>query len=235
MVAATTAPAIVKAKVVSAAAAGTSAPRAQGAYVVRPGDTLGALAGRPASASRRWRTSTAWTRRRCCSSGTVLKLPNGAPAPAGAAKPAPATRVVPAASPRADLHAPDAQGASSSSPPSTALPPRSPPPIAWQESGFNNSVVSSANARGVMQVMPGTWDWVQKNLASAQLNPASAEDNVRAGSLYLARLLREAGGDARLATAGYYQGLYSVKTRGMYDDTKRYVDNVMALRARFGG
>jgi len=47
--------------------------------------------------------------------------------------------------------------------------------------------------------------------------------------------MRETGGDAWLAAAGYYQGLYSVKTRGMYDDTKRYVDNVMTLRARFGG
>ena len=82
-------------------------------------------------------------------------------------------------------------------------------------------MVSSANARGVMQVMPGTWDWVQRNLASTRLNPASAEDNVRAGSLYLARLLRETGGDARLAAAGYYQGLHSVRTRGMYDDTKQ--------------
>jgi soluble lytic murein transglycosylase-like protein len=95
--------------------------------------------------------------------------------------------------------------------------------------------VSSANARGVMQVMPGTWDWVQHNLASAPLNPTSAEDNVRVGSLYLARLMRDAGGDPRLAAAGYYQGLNSVRTRGMFDDTKRYVDNVMALRARFGG
>jgi soluble lytic murein transglycosylase-like protein len=107
--------------------------------------------------------------------------------------------------------------------------------IAWQESGFNNAAVSSANARGIMQLMPGTWDWVQSNLASGPLSPTSPEDNVRAGSLYLARLLREAGGDARLAAAGYYQGLHSVRTRGMFDDTKRYVDNVLALRARFGG
>ena len=39
--------------------------------------------------------------------------------------------------------------------------------IAYQESGFNNAMVSSANARGVMQVMPGTWDYVQQNLAQA--------------------------------------------------------------------
>ena len=39
--------------------------------------------------------------------------------------------------------------------------------IGWQESGFNNGMVSTANARGVMQVMPGTWDYVQQNLAGA--------------------------------------------------------------------
>ena len=107
--------------------------------------------------------------------------------------------------------------------------------IAWQESGFNNSMVSSANARGVMQVMPGTWQYVEENLASGPLDPESATDNVRAGSLYLARLLRDAGGDERLATAGYYQGLASVRRIGMLPETERYVENVMALRGRFGG
>jgi hypothetical protein len=53
--------------------------------------------------------------------------------------------------------------------------------------------------------------------------------------MYLARLLRETNGDVRLAAAGYYQGLSSVRARGMFDDTRKYVDNVLALRARFGG
>jgi soluble lytic murein transglycosylase-like protein len=86
-----------------------------------------------------------------------------------------------------------------------------------------------------MQVMPGTWDWVNRNLAPGPLDPASATDNVRAGSLYLAQLLKETGGDERMAAAGYYQGLASVRERGLFDDTRRYVDNVMALRGRFGG
>jgi N-acetylmuramoyl-L-alanine amidase len=107
--------------------------------------------------------------------------------------------------------------------------------IAWQESGFNNSMVSSANARGVMQVMPGTWDYVQRNLAQRQLDPSSATDNVHAGVMYLRRLLDETGGDENAAIAGYYQGVRSVRERGMYDDTSRYVANVQALRGRFGG
>jgi N-acetylmuramoyl-L-alanine amidase len=96
-------------------------------------------------------------------------------------------------------------------------------------------MVSSANARGVMQVMPGTWDWVQRNLASRQLDPSSATDNVHAGTLYLRQLLRESGGDPAIAAAGYYQGPASVRKIGMLPETQRYVQNVLALRSRFGG
>src|SRR3954452_20035488 len=52
-----------------------------------------------------------------------------------------------------------------------AVPPSVAAGIAWQESGFNNSFVSSAGARGVMQVTPATWDFVQSNLAGSRLNP----------------------------------------------------------------
>ena len=107
--------------------------------------------------------------------------------------------------------------------------------LAWQESGFNNGMVSGANARGVMQVMPGTWSWIQDNLATRPLNPDSATDNVHAGVLYLKRLLDETGGDEATAVAGYYQGLGSVRSQGLYDDTKQYVANIQALRSRFGG
>ena len=91
------------------------------------------------------------------------------------------------------------------------MPPSLAAAIAWQESGFNNGMVSSANARGVMQVMPGTWNWVQSNLAGRRLDPSSAADNVQAGSLYLRQLLRDAGGDPATAIAGYYQGQASVR------------------------
>jgi hypothetical protein len=53
--------------------------------------------------------------------------------------------------------------------------------------------------------------------------------------MYLKRLLDETGGDENAAIAGYYQGLQSVRDRGLYDDTQHYVANVQALRGRFGG
>ncbi len=216
------------------AAPPSGAPRPLGAYVVRAGDTLTGLAAQTGVPMAQMAYMNGLSPSAHLLVGTVIKLPTGAPAPAQAAAPKPATRVVPAADPvptagrlsAADIKAIAAQHGA---PASLAA------AIAWQESGFNNAMVSSANARGIMQVMPGTWDWVNRNLASTSLNPQSAADNVRAGSLYLAQLMRQTGGDRRLAAAGYYQGLSSVRARGMFDDTKQYVDNVLALSARFGG
>ena len=219
---------------VAPATPAAGAPKPLGAYVVRRGDTLTSLAAQTGVPSAQMAYMNGLRPTAQLLTGTVIKLPTGAPAPAHAHDPAPATRVVPAASPtptagRLSAEQVKALAAQNGAPASLAA------AIAWQESGFNNAMVSSANARGVMQVMPGTWDWVNKNLAPTPLNPQSAADNVRAGSLYLAQLLRQTGGDKRMAAAGYYQGLSSVRARGMFDDTKQYVDNVMALSARFGG
>jgi soluble lytic murein transglycosylase-like protein len=103
--------------------------------------------------------------------------------------------------------------------------------VAWQESGFQQHVTSHAGAIGVMQVMPGTGAWVARHLVGRPLDLRRVEHNVLAGVRYLALLVRGTG-SAQLALAGYYQGLRSVRTRGMYDDTKRYVKNVLALRSR---
>ena len=164
--------------------------------------------------------------------GTVLKLPSGAPAPARADEPEPAATVIPEADPvptATHVGAADVQNAAAAH----GVPASLATAIAWQESGFNNAAVSSANARGVMQVMPGTWDYVQQNLAQRTLDPNSATDNVHAGVLYLKRLLADSGGDEAAAIAGYYQGLSSVRSRGLYDDTQQYVANVQALRPRW--
>lgn len=108
--------------------------------------------------------------------------------------------------------------------------------IAYMESGFNNELVSSADARGVMQITPGTWSWIDRELAgSSPLSPESALDNVRAGVLLLRSLLEATGGDEALAIAGYYQGLPSVLENGSYPSTRQYVSDVQALQQRFGG
>lgn len=108
--------------------------------------------------------------------------------------------------------------------------------IADQESGFNNALTSSADARGVMQITPGTWSWIDQDLAgSTPLAPSSALENVRGGVLLLHSLLESTGGDEGLAAAGYYQGLPSVLQHGEYPETRHYVEDVRALQQRFGG
>jgi LysM repeat protein len=219
----------------AAAPAAPSAPAAQGAYKVRAGDTLAGLASQAGVSTGAMAAMNGLDPAGVLLEGTVLKLPSGAPAPAGASTPEPATTIVPNAAPEPTpqrLSAADVQGVAALHGVSPSLAAA----IAWQESGFNNGMVSGANARGVMQVMPGTWDYVQSNLTGGrQLDPSSATDNVHAGVLYLKRLLDESGGDENAAIAGYYQGLSSIRNRGMFDDTKRYVENVQALRSRFGG
>jgi N-acetylmuramoyl-L-alanine amidase len=217
----------------SPAAEPGAAPEVRGGYTVRPGDTLSGLAAGAGVSAADMAAMNGLDPDAPLIAGTVIKLPGGAPAPPRADEPAPAP-VVPAADPvptQAHVGAADIQSVAAEHGVSPSLASA----IAWQESGFNNAMVSSANARGVMQVMPGTWDYVQQNLAQRQLDPNSATDNVHAGVLYLKRLLDESGGDESSAIAGYYQGLASVRERGMYDDTQRYVQNVQALRSRFGG
>jgi N-acetylmuramoyl-L-alanine amidase len=219
----------------AAATAATAAP--VGAYTVRAGDTLTHLAARSGVPVRQvaWMNGLAPDAKLVA--GTSLKLPTGSPIAAPAvAQPVPA-----APRPAAPSAPPYATGGRISSgqvgsiAAQTGVSPSLATAVASMESGFNNSMISSTSARGVMQIMPGTWDWVQRNLSRNRLDPSSPTDNVRAGSLYLGRLLRETGGNVPMAVAGYYQGLGSVRSRGLYDDTRRYVDNVLALQHRFGG
>jgi soluble lytic murein transglycosylase-like protein len=223
----------------ASATSGTStsssgAPAPQGAYTVRWGDTLSGLAAQAGVSTEAMAAMNGLDPAGTLLAGTVIRLPAGAPTPVRAAEPAPPAVVVPDAAPDPTpdrLSASDVQSVASAH----GISPSLATAIAWQESGFNNAMVSPANARGVMQVMPGTWEYVQANLAGRPLDPESAIDNTTAGVLYLRRLLQDTGGDENAAIAGYYQGLGSVRSRGLFEDTKRYVANVQALRSRFGG
>lgn len=105
--------------------------------------------------------------------------------------------------------------------------------IAWQESGWNPSVVSSADAVGVMQVLPSTGRWVSDSLVGRDLDLNDPADNIEAGVAFLRHLYRLTGGDVDRLLAGYYQGLRSVDENGVYADTVQYIANVKALRDRF--
>jgi soluble lytic murein transglycosylase-like protein len=103
--------------------------------------------------------------------------------------------------------------------------------LAWQESGFQTNITSSVGAWGPMQVMPETWSFVETVLLGRSV-PRTGEGGVQVGMALLAHLLKRFDGSQRLAIAAWYQGEKAVRERGLYDETKTFVANVLALSGR---
>lgn len=81
--------------------------------------------------------------------------------------------------------------------------------IARRESEFDHRVVSSAGARGLMQVMPGTAKLMAGRLGLSYEDRRLTSDweyNARLGTAYLAQLIEEFGPTAVLVAAGYNAG-----------------------------
>ena len=102
--------------------------------------------------------------------------------------------------------------------------------LAWMESGYQTSVVSSAGAFGPMQVTPATRQFVEAVLVGAPIAHTTSGD-VQVGVAYLHYLLRRFGGSERLALAGYFQGPASVR-KGLLPVTKAYIADIRALEGR---
>ena len=104
--------------------------------------------------------------------------------------------------------------------------------VAWQESGWQNKVVSAKGAQGVGQLKPDTVAFTSA-LLHRSLNPARPNDNVLLMARYLAYLLGRTGGDQAAALAAYAQGSASIQREGLHPGTRQYVANVLALRDLF--
>ncbi len=235
----------------TATAAPAGAAQGAGGYVVQPGDTLSAIAARAGTTVADLAALNGLDPNGVLLSGAAIELPAAGTATAGASSSATGGETGSATAESQPVGA-SAEGTAGGPPYPTAetvsgseiadiaqangVPPALAEAIGWQESGWNNDEVSSADAIGVMQILPGTWDWIQNSLTpGAPLAPASAADNVRGGVLLLHSLLASTGGDAAQAAAGYYQGLSSVQQNGMYADTQQYVNDVTSLEQQFGG
>jgi len=103
--------------------------------------------------------------------------------------------------------------------------------FAYQESGFQQTAVSPANAIGTMQVIPSSGEWASE-LVGRKLNLLDPYDNAAAGIAIIRSLVRTSD-TLDIAIASYYQGQYSVTTHGMYADTKAYVKAVKAHMKNF--
>jgi LysM repeat protein len=206
--------------------AGASTTSSAGSYTVQLGDTLWAIAARAGLTVPALAAENSIDPGALLIAGTTLTVPGepASTASAVASGPPYATAERVSSSQIADVAAANGVPASLAA------------AIGWQESGFNNDFVSGSDARGVMQITPGTWAWLQQTQdVGPPLVPDSALDNVRGGVLFLRYLLNATGGDPALAAAGYFQGLSSVRRYGMFTATQQYVNDVMALRQTFGG
>jgi peptidoglycan hydrolase-like protein with peptidoglycan-binding domain len=103
--------------------------------------------------------------------------------------------------------------------------------LAWMESGYQPGVVSPVGARGVMQVMPQTRDFVEQVLVGHQV-PNTVDGDIEIGILYLRHLLGQFDGDTRLALGAWYQGEAAVRRFGLYKMTRPFVADVLALQSR---
>ena len=139
--------------------AGSAAPAPLGGYTVRPGDTLSDLAARSRVPLGQMAFMNGLDPSKPLLAGTVIKLPTGSPVTSSA--PAPQRTIVPSAPPDA-TPARLSAGQIGSIAAQHGAPSSLATAIAWQESGFNNAMLSGANARGVMQILPGTWQWCRR-------------------------------------------------------------------------
>jgi len=103
----------------------------------------------------------------------------------------------------------------------------------WNESGWQNTVVSGTGAIGVGQLMPDTITFVNETLVKRPLDPRKPEQNVRMSAAFLRYLVDQNHGDYRMALASYYQGLRSLRENGPYSDTVQYVRTVLAIQRAY--
>lgn len=240
-----------------AADAGQSGASPAATLVVRSGDTLSGIAARAGVGLRALLDASSLDASTPIRPGQVLTLPTGAAAAATVAAGAPsgeAAKPAPIASSFAGrTYAPEVTAAATAS--RDVLLARTVPSrdqvrelvaataremgvdpglavaVAHQESGFNARSVSPANAVGAMQVVPSSGTWAS-GMVGRDLDLVDPKDNAVAGVAIL-RALTSATKDEPTAIAGYYQGLASVRSNGLYPDTERYVANVQTLAARY--
>ena len=107
--------------------------------------------------------------------------------------------------------------------------------VAWQESGWQQNVVSGAGAIGVMQLMPDTARWIGEAMLGRPVNPHDTRANIAAGVRLLRHYLDRYDGDRALVLAAYYQGQGAADRHGVYAVSRPYIASISTLVRLFGG
>jgi soluble lytic murein transglycosylase-like protein len=101
--------------------------------------------------------------------------------------------------------------------------------IAWQESNWNQHVISRDGGIGVMQIMPYTATWLN-SIAGTRNDPYTLWGNLNLGATYLSWLWRQFRGNWTSIISAYNEGDYAVSHWGIYN--WGYVNNVLYLSHR---
>ncbi|MCV0403453.1 MAG: LysM peptidoglycan-binding domain-containing protein [Chloroflexi bacterium] len=105
--------------------------------------------------------------------------------------------------------------------------------VAWQESGWQQGVVSHAGAVGVMQLMPATGEWVGSAMLGSRIDIHDTRQNVRGGVRLLAHYLDRYDGDRARVLAAYYQGQWATDHHGIYLVSRPYIASILELERIF--
>jgi soluble lytic murein transglycosylase-like protein len=105
--------------------------------------------------------------------------------------------------------------------------------IAWQESGWQQNVISSAGAVGTGQLMPGTASFISTQLIGSTLDINSVSDNIRMSAAFLAYLAGIEGNNRCDTIAAYYEGPLNLSQYGVFPESQAYVASVEALIPEF--
>jgi peptidoglycan hydrolase-like protein with peptidoglycan-binding domain len=182
-------------------------------YVVRPGDSLTGIAGYAGVSVSELARLNRLDPSHVLQIGTTLKVPLHAPSIALSAAPA-------SVQTRLDYWS-SQLGVSS----------HLVRALAWMESGYQPNVVSDVGARGVLQTLPTTRQYVETVLIGHAV-PETLDGDIEIGVVYLRHLLQVFGGNEELALAGWYQGEQAVRLYGPYNVTRPFVNDVLALSTR---
>ncbi len=122
--------------------------------------------------------------------------------------------------------------------------------VVMAESSYRPGAVSSANAQGLMQLLPSTAEWIAGKFDETYTEGAlfDPETNLRYGCWYLGWLMRRYDGDMRCASSAYHAGQGTVdgwlqnpdyssdgKTLSVipFDSTRTYVERVLKYYEKY--
>ena len=100
--------------------------------------------------------------------------------------------------------------------------------LLWKESGWQADAVGPGGHLGIGQLSPDTVEFIEQRLLGLDLDPLDASDGIRMAARFL-RYLLDRTDNVRTAMAAWNQGLHSVNTSGISTTGGSFADDVLAI------